>query len=65
MTMADNKCDICGENIAKHVCRRCGRRVCDRDYDEETGLCRICLETNCELCGKYPAIGYCMVCGRI
>ncbi len=65
LEVSSDVCDICGEPGAHHVCKRCGRRVCDLDYDENTGLCRICLETNCEICSKYPAIGYCMVCGRI
>ncbi len=58
-------CSICGFKEAKFKCRLCGRWACEDDYDEETGLCSICLSTRCEICGKYPAIGYCMICGRI
>ncbi len=34
-------CYICGKR-AKHVCRLCGRYVCDEHYVPELGVCTNC-----------------------
>ncbi|MCD6488318.1 MAG: hypothetical protein J7K21_03740, partial [Desulfurococcales archaeon] len=61
----DKVCEICGLEPTRYQCRLCGRHVCKKDYDIDTGLCSICVMTRCEICRKYPAIGYCIICGRI
>jgi hypothetical protein len=35
-------CEICQQPDVDHTCDRCGRLVCDRHFDEETGLCVEC-----------------------
>ncbi|MCW6161004.1 MAG: hypothetical protein LVQ97_02355 [Candidatus Micrarchaeales archaeon] len=35
-------CDICKKRIAKNVCKLCGRRICNDDFDMATGLCKSC-----------------------
>ncbi|MFP3215041.1 MAG: hypothetical protein RXR32_00610 [Candidatus Micrarchaeota archaeon] len=39
--MIHTLCYICGKP-AKHVCKLCGRHVCEEHYDKETGLCINC-----------------------
>lgn len=34
-------CHICG-GWAEHTCRMCGRPVCKKHYDSETGICDSC-----------------------
>lgn len=34
-------CHICGGR-AEHTCRMCGRPVCKKHYDSETGICDSC-----------------------
>ncbi|MEM3289914.1 MAG: hypothetical protein QW046_00080 [Candidatus Micrarchaeaceae archaeon] len=35
-------CDICHLKQAKHVCKLCGRRVCDEHFDSRLGICTAC-----------------------
>lgn len=35
-------CEVCTETV-EDACDRCGRLVCARHYDQETGLCTDCL----------------------
>lgn len=35
-------CHICGK-IASKTCRLCGKSVCEKDYDDKTGLCTSCM----------------------
>lgn len=35
-------CEECGTGEVTDACDRCGRLVCERHYDEETGLCTDC-----------------------
>ncbi|MBX0348152.1 MULTISPECIES: hypothetical protein [Haloarcula] len=35
-------CDLCDRPDVDHGCDRCGRLVCDRHWDETTGLCVEC-----------------------
>ena len=59
------RCEICRENEPSHVCRLCGRRVCDEDYDERGEICIACSEVICQICRENLSIGYCRVCGRL
>jgi hypothetical protein len=36
-------CEICHTADVKHTCDRCGQLVCDRHFDDETGLCVECV----------------------
>lgn len=35
-------CELCTLNEITDGCDRCGRLVCERHYDESTGLCTDC-----------------------
>lgn len=35
-------CEICGRADVSEACDRCGQLVCDRHFEEETGLCLDC-----------------------
>jgi hypothetical protein len=35
-------CEICQRADVDHTCDRCGKLVCDRHFDEETGFCVEC-----------------------
>ncbi len=35
-------CEICQTADVRHTCDRCGKLVCDRHFDDETGLCVEC-----------------------
>ena len=35
-------CQICESREAEHSCSRCGRVVCDADFEEGPGVCAIC-----------------------
>jgi len=35
-------CEICQTADVRHTCDRCGQLVCDRHFDDETGLCVEC-----------------------
>lgn len=36
------RCDICGTQEARFVCKRCGKRVCVQDFRQEQWLCASC-----------------------
>ena len=57
-------CEVCLLREAKHRCRLCGRLTCDEDYVEDKGICRICAETLCYICGENYAIALCANCGK-
>ncbi|AQL43683.1 hypothetical protein BV210_13655 [Halorientalis sp. IM1011] len=42
MSVAGN-CEICGTGGVDHTCSRCAQLVCEKHFDEETGLCVECL----------------------
>jgi hypothetical protein len=35
-------CELCERPDVDHTCDRCGRLVCDRHWDEDTGMCVEC-----------------------
>lgn len=35
-------CAVCEERTVEHGCDRCGRLVCERHFDVETGFCIEC-----------------------
>jgi hypothetical protein len=35
-------CEICHTADVRHTCDRCARLVCDRHFDDDTGLCAEC-----------------------
>lgn len=35
-------CELCGEREAEWGCDRCGKLVCDEDYDRDSGYCVQC-----------------------
>jgi hypothetical protein len=35
-------CEVCQRPDVDHTCDRCGQLVCDRHFDEETGVCVEC-----------------------
>ncbi len=35
-------CEICQTADVRHTCDRCGQLVCDRHFDDDTGLCVEC-----------------------
>lgn len=37
-------CAICETGTVEDGCDRCGRMVCGKHYDQDTGLCTDCLE---------------------
>jgi len=39
----DGMCEICGIREAKHVCIKCGRKVCSADFWTMLGICKLCL----------------------
>jgi len=36
------RCEICGNQEARFVCSRCGRRVCFQDFRQKQWLCAAC-----------------------
>ena len=36
-------CEVCQRPEVDHTCDRCGQLVCDRHFDEETGVCVECV----------------------
>jgi len=36
-------CEICQTADVRHTCDRCGQLVCDRHFDDDTGLCVECV----------------------
>lgn len=37
-------CELCMQNEIVDGCDRCGRLVCERHYEESSGLCTDCLK---------------------
>ena len=35
-------CEICQRPNVDHTCDRCGKLVCDRHFDERSGVCSEC-----------------------
>ncbi len=35
-------CEVCQRPDVDHTCDRCGQLVCDRHFDDETGVCMEC-----------------------
>ncbi|RLE60418.1 MAG: hypothetical protein DRJ35_03320 [Thermoprotei archaeon] len=60
------KCEICLKPSPKlFVCKKCGRKVCEKHYNFEKKICVACEESLCQICGKRLSIGYCKYCGRL
>jgi len=57
-------CSICGDPASTR-CPMCGRLVCGRHFDSGRGLCYVCLEALCEVCGSRLSIARCIYCGRL
>jgi hypothetical protein len=38
-------CQLCENRGADRTCGQCGRLVCDRHFESETGLCADCAST--------------------
>ena len=36
------RCEICGNQEARFVCTRCGRRVCPQDFRQGRWVCTVC-----------------------
>jgi hypothetical protein len=34
-------CDLCGK-VARHTCKLCGKKACDKHYDQKLGICTSC-----------------------
>ncbi len=45
------KCQVCGEKIAKVVCLKCGRSVCQSCHFKIIGVCKKCIPP--EIAGKW------------
>jgi uncharacterized membrane protein len=41
-------CEICGNQEARFVCSRCGRRACSQDFRQARWLCKTC-ETSTQI----------------
>ncbi|MEM0380344.1 MAG: hypothetical protein QXX35_05360 [Desulfurococcaceae archaeon] len=59
-----NLCSICESKQSVFKCSICGRNVCEKDFDLDKKICRICCETLCKICNKYLSIDKCSICGR-
>lgn len=35
-------CEICQQPDVDHTCQRCGQLVCDRHFDQDSGVCVEC-----------------------
>jgi hypothetical protein len=57
-------CEICGRRAVAR-CKICGRLVCEEHYDKKRGICVICAQSLCEICGKRLAVGRCVFCKRL
>lgn len=58
-------CELCGTVLTdSHICDMCGSHVCT-DCITAQGVCLVCEETRCELCGVYLSSRACEVCGRL
>ncbi len=58
-------CEVCRRREARYVCRICSREVCGEHYDLTRGICAICSETMCAMCGTRLAVDSCAICGRL
>jgi len=58
-------CEVCRKHRAEYVCGICGREVCGEHYDAARGICAVCSETMCSVCGTRLAVDSCVVCGRL
>lgn len=56
-------CEICGSPAAAR-CPLCGRAVCERHMDR-SGMCAVCKEALCEICGERLSVARCVSCGRL
>jgi hypothetical protein len=45
------KCEICGKKIAKYVCIKCEKSVCNSCYFKIIGVCKKCIPP--EIAGKW------------
>ncbi len=61
----NQRCELCEYNYAKHLCVVCGRRVCDKDYDELLGMCVVCRDALCNVCNRNLSVSRCSLCGRL
>ena len=62
----DSTCEICGNDISQESpCKMCGAHVCTDCFVESSGLCLVCEEAKCFICGDYLASRACNVCGRL
>ncbi|MEM2200434.1 MAG: hypothetical protein QW775_02680 [Ignisphaera sp.] len=59
------KCELCEDLYAEFRCRSCGRYVCEKHFDKGRGICIACVESGCNICFKYLAIGICALCKRM
>jgi hypothetical protein len=57
-------CEICGAPATRR-CPLCGRMVCDEHFNEELGVCAVCAQSLCMICGRRLAITTCPLCGRM
>lgn len=59
------KCELCERLYAKYKCQSCGRNVCEKHFNKVRGICLACVESSCNICFKYLAIGSCIICKRM
>lgn len=57
-------CEICEEHNAISRCRICGRYACSYHVGSD-GICVVCKETLCRICGTRLSVGICLICARI
>jgi hypothetical protein len=58
-------CDICGKKNALYKCKICKRNVCENDFYDEIGVCKICAASLCEICKTRLSVTYCQYCGKL
>lgn len=58
-------CEVCWSSEARYECSICKRRVCPAHYNSEKGVCAICYENLCNMCGTKIAVDSCIICGRL
>ncbi|RLE94523.1 MAG: hypothetical protein DRN04_02995 [Thermoprotei archaeon] len=57
-------CEICLEKQGTLRCIKCGRLVCEEDFDRKKNLCKICSSTLCSICKTNLAIALCEKCEK-
>ncbi len=57
-------CEICEAEKAVITCKRCGRAVCEKHYNKDLEICKVCELTLCYICRRRSAVMVCAVCGR-